>query len=574
MNKLQISDSLSLPVDASTGTFGILATKGAGKSNAAVVMAEEMYDAGIPWVAVDPKGDWWGLRSASDGKGPGLPIVVFGGRHGDVPLEPTAGSLIADLVLAKRLTCVLDVSQFTKADTTRLLLAFGKRLFAHADDNGASPMHLFLEEAHEYLPQVVKGDQSDLVNIWQRIVKQGRFKGLGCTLISQRSSVLNKDVLELIDTLIVLRTIGPLSRKSIAGWVQDQDVDPSLMGSLPSLADGEAWLWSPGALHLSQRIQFRRRRTFDSGSTPKVGAARIAPATLADVDLGAIREAMAATIEKAKADDPKELRKRIADLEKQAKVDIGKPILDPAVIAQAVEDATTPLVRQIDQYETVFQEIGEIAQRLADICKDRVEINALVRKVETRRPSPPPVFAPPPVAPIPAGPVGDLTLKAKQQEIIDALYWWESVGITPSGIQLGAVALIDTSGGYFSNLVGPLVTSGYVVRAGGKCRLTEVGRSLANPLEATPTMAAYHDMLRSRIKGMKTSNGKTLAIFDLMVGLAGEPATNEAIGQGVGIDHTGGYYSNSIGPLSTMDLITRSAGVVSPTGHLFPEGLR
>ena len=40
---------------------------------------------------MDPKGDWWGLRAAADGKGPGLPIVIVGGEHGDVPLEVGAG---------------------------------------------------------------------------------------------------------------------------------------------------------------------------------------------------------------------------------------------------------------------------------------------------------------------------------------------------------------------------------------------------------------------------------------------------------------------------------------------------
>lgn len=36
---LRISDTLTLPLDAATQTFGILAKRGAGKSNAAVVMA-------------------------------------------------------------------------------------------------------------------------------------------------------------------------------------------------------------------------------------------------------------------------------------------------------------------------------------------------------------------------------------------------------------------------------------------------------------------------------------------------------------------------------------------------------
>jgi hypothetical protein len=38
-------------------------------------------------VIVDPKGDWWGIRSSADGKAPGLPVVILGGERGDVPLE-------------------------------------------------------------------------------------------------------------------------------------------------------------------------------------------------------------------------------------------------------------------------------------------------------------------------------------------------------------------------------------------------------------------------------------------------------------------------------------------------------
>jgi Helicase HerA, central domain len=72
------SDDLGLPLDAVTETFAILAVRGAGKYNAAVVMAEEMYRAGLPWVAIDPKGDWWGGQVLSGGerfrtRGAGIP---------------------------------------------------------------------------------------------------------------------------------------------------------------------------------------------------------------------------------------------------------------------------------------------------------------------------------------------------------------------------------------------------------------------------------------------------------------------------------------------------------------------
>jgi len=76
---LRIATNYTLPLDAATRRMAILAMSGAGKSNAAVVLAEAMFDAGIPWVAIDPKGDWWGVRSSKSGKGPGLPIPSSAG---------------------------------------------------------------------------------------------------------------------------------------------------------------------------------------------------------------------------------------------------------------------------------------------------------------------------------------------------------------------------------------------------------------------------------------------------------------------------------------------------------------
>jgi hypothetical protein len=36
---------------------------------------------------VDSVGVWWGLHSSADGQHEGLPMVVMGGEHGDVPLD-------------------------------------------------------------------------------------------------------------------------------------------------------------------------------------------------------------------------------------------------------------------------------------------------------------------------------------------------------------------------------------------------------------------------------------------------------------------------------------------------------
>lgn len=54
MKRLTLGDGLTLPPDCITQTFAALAVRGAGKSNLGAVMAEEMFAAGLPFVAIDP----------------------------------------------------------------------------------------------------------------------------------------------------------------------------------------------------------------------------------------------------------------------------------------------------------------------------------------------------------------------------------------------------------------------------------------------------------------------------------------------------------------------------------------
>lgn len=312
---LKISRTLALPLDAVTQTFAILSIRGAGKTNLAACMAEEMFAARLPFCVLDPVGAWYGLRSSRDGRKPGLRIPIFGGRHADVPLERASGVMMADLVASDRLSCVLDVSEFSEGDKTRFLTDFAERLYRKNEE----PLHLFLEEADSFVPQRTFRDQARLLGAWQNIVRRGRARGLGITMITQRSAVLNKDVLTQIETLFVLRTTSPQDRKAISAWVDYHGQSRELIDSLPKLENGEAWVWSPSWLKICERVKIRRRRTFDSGATPKLAKSKRPAAFLADVNLESIRKKMADTIERTKVDDPRALHRRIIDLEGKLK---------------------------------------------------------------------------------------------------------------------------------------------------------------------------------------------------------------------------------------------------------------
>jgi len=310
--KLHISDNLSLPLEAVTQTFAVLAKRGKGKTYCASVMAEEMLKAKQQIVAVDPTGAWWGLRS-------GFPVVVFGGEHADVPLEESAGEVIARAIVEHRFPAVIDLSLFRKGAMMRFMTAFGETLYRL----NREPLHLFIDEADAFAPQGRSGfgvDENRMLGAMEDIVRRGRKRGIGCTLITQRPAVLNKNVLTQAESLIALGMSHPKDIDAIREWVNvhaEPETAQQVEDDLPTLPVGTAWFWSPGWMGELRKIQIRKRETFDSSATPKPGESPRKPKTLAEIDLSALGEQIKQTVEKAKADDPRELRKRIAELERK-----------------------------------------------------------------------------------------------------------------------------------------------------------------------------------------------------------------------------------------------------------------
>lgn len=70
-------------------------------------------------------------------------------------------------------------------------------------------------------------------------------------------------------------------------------------------------------IEVFRKVTIRARTTFDSSTTPKVGETVKAPKRLAPVDLEALKGQITATIERAKAEDPRELRRQVAELKAQ-----------------------------------------------------------------------------------------------------------------------------------------------------------------------------------------------------------------------------------------------------------------
>lgn len=573
--------SITLPPETVTATRAVLGRKRSGKSNLGVVMAEEFHRLGIPWVAVDPKGDWWGVRSMADGS-PGLAVPVLGGLHGDLPLEPTAGKLVGNLIAEKSLTMVLDVSEFdSKAAQARFLTDLAETLLRRNEN----PVHLFLEEADEYLPQQVKGDQAKMVGAWQRLVKRGGFRGLGVTLLTQRSATLNKDVLNMVDGLIVTQTTAPGDKKIATDWIGEHlggEVDPaSVREQLPLLRPGEAYLWvPPDDVH---RVRFRRRATFDSGETPKLGKIRKA-ATLADVDLDAVKAQMAETVEKAKRDDPSLLRARIADLERDLK---GRPVETETVVEYRVPGLGAALEALQVAFDTQHQAAAAVLDEagrnlkavLGGLVAQRTAVHAALRDagemLAAHAPTEAPLAAPArvrlgphnvevdattsrsrPAAPRPgAGSIDPGSSPPGKAE----LAFLSALAQFPDGLtraRLGMLTGYSKKSSHFSNTLSTLRGKGWIEDAAGPLRITAAGqRALPPTLEAVPRPG--RELVGWWLARLGTAEATLLEA--IAVGAWPGSITRAELSEQTGYSATSSHFSNTLSRLRTLDLIEGSS---------------
>lgn len=282
-----------LPDEALDEDIAILGRKGGGKSYTAKGIVERLLDMGRRVLVLDPLGVWAGLRTSADGEHPGYPVAIFGGLHGDLPLDPAAAEALARIIAAENLPAVIDLSELSKSAQQAFLLKFLHEL-RRANHEALT---VVLEEADVFAPQNPQGDDSKALHgeiDW--IARRGRFKGFRLLTITQRPARLSKDVLTQANMVIMHRLPAPQDRDAAKAWVDgngDRDQAKVVFDTLAGLKVGEAWVLAQEPAMLERAI-FPRIKTLDTSATPKAGETRIEPKTLADVDVSAIRDALKA----------------------------------------------------------------------------------------------------------------------------------------------------------------------------------------------------------------------------------------------------------------------------------------
>ena len=604
MSELRIADNLLLPAEVCTQTLVIFGKRGSGKSSTGARIAEQIGHAKVPFAVLDPPDAWWGIKSSKDGKSEGVKAYIFGGRHADLPLDASNGSLIADVLVDHRVNVVMSLRHFSNLERSRFVIEFADRLF----QRNTEPLMLFCEEAHRLMPldmrEYGRGSRvEEMVGKMLKLITEGRTSGIGVTAITQRPAALHSTARNQSEILIAHRIIGPHDRGAIEDWIKyhrEEEKKGEVLASLGELKTGDAWVWAPDFPEEHpiglRRVHFYAPDTFDSRRTPKAGEHRAEPKVIAPVDLEALKDKMSATIEKAKADDPKELRKQIVELKKQAAVSgykAGENI--PAERLQAQYEKGVQAERRRIRAE-VGKPLSAIRQKLGKMLPLRIEViepggiykldlghgpladlDAVIEQLGKTAPVPSetsqPVQRPKEIGRL-LPRIGKQTGRSEDngssevgkggvQRMLIALA--QRPGLSPRqlGVRAGLSSKSGTFGTYLAKARSNCWIEGEGKGKGSSLRITEAGRKALGSYEPLPTGSELLDYWQREL------GGGAAKMLDVLAEAYPKPITAEELGQLANLSHSSGTFGTYLSRLRTLELITGDRGALKASEEFF-----
>lgn len=580
-----------IPKNALDDRLAIVGTAGSGKTYLTMGAIEHLLSRKSRVIAIDPLGVMFGLRLCTDGKtaSPFQP-VIFGGSHGDLPVNEHAGALIGEAVATSRESCIIDLSLIgTKAGERRFMLAFLTALYRSTDKE---PVHLVIDEADMFAPQKLldkDGEAAKLLGMMETIVRRGRVKGFIPWLITQRPAVLSKDVLSQADGLVALKLTAKQDRDAIGGWIEgqaDAAEGRAILASLPSKQRGEGVLWIP-ARGILAHVTFPPKATYDSSRTPGRGEKRHA-AELKPLDLGALKDRLATVEAEAKANDPRALKAEVAKLKSElAKAPKGTILANKDDTDRA--HGLGALEGRADGYRLGFGVGMERALRaaqemtrmpMAAMLTAASKMDAACKKLELdlQKAEPPPMpkgaiqaapvsvstpkvqYAPAVIAPsirLPKPPSqvnqipksnGHDGLTTPQRRVLASIGFWRSVGTDrPSRAQVAGVAGYSPNSGGFNNLIGGLNTAGLIaIPMPGHIELAE--GAPFDPLDSD----------EARAKVLSVLSGPQRKIVEAALSFNGAVG-RDLIAERTEYSANSGGFNNLIGSLCTLTILTKPA---------------
>ena len=570
MNALKLSNELSLPLDFASRTIAIVGIRGAGKTNTASVIIEELLELNLPAVIIDPTDAWWGLRTK-------YPVFIFGGSHGDMPLSENDGKTVAQFIVSESVPAILSMRHMRKGAQRRFVTDFCEEIYhLKGEDKYRTSLTVVIDECPLFIPQKVMGENARTVGAVEDLIARGRSSGFGVVLIGQRPATINKDVLTQSDAIIAHRVTSPQDRKALGEWFEvnaTSDKQREILNSLSTLQAGKAWVWAP-TLDTMQLTQVRRRKTFDSSATPKVGEVIASPKNLTQINLDVLRGKMADALKQAKENDPAELKRRIKDLEskgQERRVETQTPVIQTKIVER-------PLMADGDRHE-----MNEVQQVLRDM---QAKLESIYSNMTSRmKICEDSIFVRRPTTGLPTAPIGsriparelivgrvqndpspgkpsDVKLSKVEKKFLSVLVQRESKRTTRN--QLAIFTGYSSKSSHVDNTISKLRTGGFVEGSADSLNITDAGVSaLGSEYERLPQGRA---LINYWIAEVGKAPG---AMLGILVNCYPTALTRDEVARIAGYSVESSHVDNSLSMLRTMELIDGDRKNLQAHANLF-----
>ena len=537
---------------------------GGGKSYLLRGLVEQV-GAKIPTIILDPEGEFSTLREKLD--------MVLVGNEGDIDPDPRSAALLCRKLIELRLSAVIDLYELKIHERRGFVRTFLEALI-DLPRKLWGPTFIVIDEAHKFCPERGSG-QAESTDAVISLMSQGRKRGFGGCLVTQRLSKLHKDA------------VGECNNVMIGRCVQDVDLKRSgdILGlssvkernHLRSLKPGEFHAFGPAFDH-DGILLFRSREvetTHPDARTrhklrspaPSKAIKKVLP-DLADLPARAADEK--ATLEASQA-EVKRLGREVVRLKKaQPEPEIDQDAVNTAVntavekavndrdgqwnawyenkILRGINDISKVVGRTVEAFSKIGDGIGHLADRkpdfLDDVPRARV-VKAHRRKVtpaatsngksrlETSRRTVDRSSA-------------DGNLSPSGHKILSALVQY------PDGLdtkRLGIISGLATRGGSYNKTMATLRQEQYIEGGGGSMlKITPLGIEAVGEPEPLPT---GQDLLEHWKGKLRNKSAETI----LVAFVEHETLTTEELGDVTGLATRGGSFNKAMARLRAMDLI-------------------
>lgn len=519
----------------------IQANSGGGKSWLLRLIAEQTMGY-VPTIVLDPEGEFFTLREKCD--------LVLVGREGEIPTDVRSAALLARKLIELSVSAVIDLYDLRVADRRRFVRLFLEALLA-LPRSLWGPRLILIDEAHTFAPERSAGEAESL-NAVIDLASQGRKRGHGCILATQRLSKLHKDAAAELNNVSIGRTWLDVDQQRAGDML---GMSKQERGQLRELSAGN-WFGFGPAFSTPGVIRFEagevRTKHPSPGDRHKLKPP--APSTAIRGVVSQLTDLPAAA--EAEVKSLNDAHKKIRELERELRAKPA-PVAEPS----AVEKYVAKACRERDSYWA-----GEFKKRVdahQQSERDNKQLRGVLTKIQElsriveRAAAVSPQFATPPAPSVPkvqpsAPPRrstapepsvnGSATKFGKcERATLRACYWLRDESATKAKVAFYSGYSIKSSG--FDNALGSLRTAGLLEGFA----ITEAGIEAAGSPGDKPTGQELREWLRPKLGRCEN------AVLDALIAGNGQPMSNAEIAEAAGYSTSSSGFDNALGTLRTLE---------------------